>query len=140
MNDSVMEVSPGTPDQAAMDRKKIKRPFKCPACAAFYREAGTLRKHLIEMHIQQELWRLPRKLYTPNKLYWRCAEKTCGVVRISKTEVIHHMTANHEIVADIIRMQFPSFGIPIEPIVIDLDKTGDSEDEHEERDAMSDPR
>ena len=127
--DESMEVSPAPPNQAALDRRRAKRPFQCPVCHGFFRTSMVLKLHMAKIHFWQRLLQFPRGTPSLQGPFWLCSEVPCHYVHKSRDTVAGHVATDHQVVFDIAISLFPEFKLPEQLVVTIADS--DSEEEME---------
>ena len=119
--ETILEVSPAPPDQAALDRRRAKRPFQCPVCEGFFRSQMVLKQHMAKIHFWQRILQLPRETPSLQGPFWVCSEVACSYIQKSKEVVAGHLATEHAVVFDIAKTLFPAFELPKPVVTIDDD-------------------
>ena len=117
--DTIMEVSPAPPNQAALDRRRAKRPFQCPVCHGFFRSPVVLKQHLAKIHFWQRLLQFPRETPSLQGPFWLCSESPCHYAQRTKESVASHLATDHQVVFNIAKTLFPQFELPKMLVTID---------------------
>ena len=118
--ETIMEVSPTPANKEALDRRRAKRPFKCPVCEGFFGSRLVLQHHLAKIHFWQRILQLPREAPSVQGLFWVCPEVPCNYVHRVKDQVAGHLAKDHGVVFRIAKSLFPSFELP-QPAVFTID-------------------
>ena len=117
--DTIMEVSPAPPNQAALDRRRAKRPFQCPVCQGFFRSPMVLKQHMAKIHFWQRLLQFPRETPSLQGSFWVCSEAPCYYAQKSREIIAGHIATDHQVVFDIAKTLFPDFLLPQQVVTID---------------------
>ena len=117
--DTIMEVSPAPPNQAALDRRRAKRPYQCPVCQGFFRFPEVLKQHMAKIHFWQRLLQFPRENQSLHGPFWVCSEAPCHYAQKSREIIAGHIATDHQVVFNIAKTLFPEFSLPQMVVTID---------------------